>query len=69
MSGIELTMNPLASIDGKLVIEKSAGIAACPVPRAYVMDEILISTRRDGTEKWLRDEAPAFEWRVHVSPG
>lgn len=58
VSGIELTLNPLASIAGKLVIEKSAGVTACPVPRAYVIDEILIGTRRDGTEKWSRDEAP-----------
>jgi hypothetical protein len=60
VTGIELTLNPLASIEGKLVIEKSAGIAACPVPRAYVIDELLIGARRDGTERWSRDEAPAF---------
>ncbi len=58
VSGIELTLNPLASIAGKLVIEKGAGAAVCPVPRAYVMDEILVGTKRDGTEKWSRDEAP-----------
>ena len=58
VSGIELTLNPLASIAGKLSIEKSAGVAACPVPRAYVIDEILVGTKRDGTEKWSRDEAP-----------
>lgn len=59
IGGIELVMAPLASIDGRLSIEKNAAVAACPMPRAYTIGETLVSARRDGSASWVRDQAPS----------
>ncbi len=37
------------------------------MPRAYVIDEILVGTKRDGTEKWSRDEAPEMSGEFSFS--
>src|SRR5678815_3166151 len=59
IGGIELVLAPLASIDGRLSIEKNPAVAACPMPRAYTIAETLVTTRRDGSASRVRDQAPS----------
>jgi carboxypeptidase family protein len=47
VSGIDLKLIPMASISGRVVIEKSQN--ACQEPRKNLMEEILITARRDLT--------------------
>lgn len=59
IGGIELVLAPLASIDGRVSIEKNPAVAACPMPRNYTIAETLLSARRDGSASWVRDHVPS----------
>jgi Carboxypeptidase regulatory-like domain len=45
VGGIELTLTPLASLSGRVVVEKKA--ALCQKPRASWLEEILLTAERD----------------------
>ncbi len=47
--GLQLTLAPLALLNGKVVIEKAAAnsAAACPVPRKFFVQEISLAAQRD----------------------
>jgi hypothetical protein len=59
IGGIELVMAPLASIDGRLSIEKNPAVASCPMLRGYTIGETLVTARRDGNASWVRDQVPS----------
>jgi carboxypeptidase family protein len=56
VTGVDLKLMPMASISGRVVVEKSQ--SACQQPRKNFIEEILITTRRDltgqGTEQTNR---------------
>jgi hypothetical protein len=58
VSGIDLKLVPMASISGRVVIEKSQ--SACQEPRKNLMEEILITTRRDLTGQGTEQTNRAF---------
>ncbi len=45
VSGLELTLTPLASISGKVTIERKSGV--CQNPRASFVEEVLLTPQRD----------------------
>ena len=59
IGGIELVLTPLANIEGRLSIDKTPNVAACPSPRTYTIGETLVTARRDNNTVWTRDQAPS----------
>jgi len=59
IAGIELVLTPLGSIDGRLSIDKTPNVTACPSPRTYTIGETLVTARKDGNIVWTRDQAPS----------
>ncbi len=60
VTGLELTLAPLASVAGRFVLEPATGAnsrAKCEAPREAAIEEALISLRRD-----TRGEAPEQRW-------
>lgn len=47
VGGIQLTLAPLALLSGKVLLEKKAGAPACPSPRKFFVEEILLTAERD----------------------
>jgi protocatechuate 3,4-dioxygenase beta subunit len=45
VSGLQLTLAPLASLSGRVVMERRPGI--CPSPRRAFMEEVLLTAQRD----------------------
>ena len=58
VSGLELTLAPLASISGKVTIERKPGV--CQNPRASFVEEVLLTPQRDETTREMppRPAAP-----------
>ncbi|HMV84615.1 MAG TPA: carboxypeptidase-like regulatory domain-containing protein [Blastocatellia bacterium] len=47
VGGIQLTLAPLALLGGKVILEKKPGAPACPAPRKFFVEEILLRAERD----------------------
>jgi protocatechuate 3,4-dioxygenase beta subunit len=60
VSGLELTLAPLATVSGKVIIEKipaaTSTSAACQPPRASFIEEVLLTAQRNEA---MREVAPA----------
>ncbi|MFN7945632.1 MAG: carboxypeptidase-like regulatory domain-containing protein [Blastocatellia bacterium] len=58
VSGLELTLAPLASISGKVTIERKPGV--CQNPRASFVEEVLLTPQRDENSREMppRPAAP-----------
>jgi hypothetical protein len=60
VGGIELTLSPLASVSGRVVLEKKA--AVCEKQRASTVEEVLMSAEREDAQS--REPAPGGRWAV-----
>lgn len=47
VGGLQLPLTPLALLSGKVMLERKAGVPACPAPRRSFVEEILLTARRD----------------------
>src|SRR5262249_13645878 len=59
VTGIQLALAPLASLGGRVVMERRPGI--CPSPRRAFMEEVLLASERD--EATTREGAPVGRFR------